>query len=136
MRNFRRQTPVTAGQVLTALPVRGRPRLTAQLIAATGFTHVFPRSLPVRTVIEAPRLITGPRPAHQVVGSVVVLAGGAPVARIPLALAQAVPPPARSLVSRPSTLIAIALLLVASVALIVLGRQRVRVGRARQKRPA
>lgn len=133
-RNFQLQTPVSAGQVLAAVPVRGWPKLQAQLVATGTFREVFARTQRVLTRVVAPKVLVGPKPAHQVVGSVVVMAGDQEVARIPLALARALPAPPATSLWRPSTLIAIAVLLAAAVAWMAWQMQGA--GRATEKRPA
>jgi serine-type D-Ala-D-Ala carboxypeptidase (penicillin-binding protein 5/6) len=86
------RTPVHAGKVIASRPVHGaKPETRAKLVAASTYTHVFPRSTHVRLRVQAPAYLTGPLPADAVVGSAVVLAGGRPVARVPLELATALP---------------------------------------------
>jgi len=85
--NFRLQTPVHRGELLARPLVKGEKDARARLVAASTYTHVFPRSAGVR----APAELAGPLPAHTVVGSAVVTAGGRVLARIPLELAQALP---------------------------------------------
>ncbi len=135
-RNFRVQTPVTAGRQLATVAVRGRPKLHVPLVAARTFRHVFARSQHVRTVVQAPGVVVGPQPAHTAVGSVLVLAGTREVARIPLVLTTAVPRPPPPTDWRTFTLIGIALLLAALTALVTWQLQRRRAGRATEKRTA
>jgi D-alanyl-D-alanine carboxypeptidase (penicillin-binding protein 5/6) len=126
--NFTLVTPVTAGTVVVRRQVKGRHGLRAALVATGGFSRVFPRSTPVRTVVRAARQLTGPLRRGAVVGRVVVLAGGVPVKSIPLRLARAVPAPPSSLTATtilgPFTLVVLVLLLGAVVI------------RARRGRPA
>ena len=133
--NFRTLTAVSAGRVIARRSVKGWPQLRADLIAAATFTHVFARATSVRTVVTAPRELTGPKPWHAVVGSVVVLANGVPVARVPLLLAHALPAAPASLMARlifgPFTLVVLALLLGCAL----LWRARLRASGAR-RRPA
>jgi D-alanyl-D-alanine carboxypeptidase (penicillin-binding protein 5/6) len=136
LRNFHVLTPVSAGQPLAVVAVRGRPKLQTQLVAVGSFRHVFARSEHIRTVVQAPRLVVGPRASREVVGSVVVLADGRPVARVPLALAAAVPAPPPPTDWRTFTLIGIALLLAVLTVVIVWQLQRSRAGRATEKRTA
>lgn len=127
-RNFAVVTPVTPGAVVVRRPVKGRHGLQAALLASGGFSRVLPRSTPVSTVVHASRQLTGPLRKGAVVGRVVVLAGGVPVASIPLRLARAVPAPPSSLTAMtilgPFTLVVLVLLLGAVVI------------RARRERPA
>ncbi len=134
--NFELRTPVKKGQLMAAIPVRGWPKLKAQLVAGGSFSRVFARSQRVSTDVAAPALLIGPKARGAVVGSVVVRAGGRRIARIPLALARALPAPPATSLWRPTTLIAIAVLLAAAIALIAWQLQRARVGRATEKRPA
>jgi serine-type D-Ala-D-Ala carboxypeptidase (penicillin-binding protein 5/6) len=89
--NFRLQTPVRRGEVLSRPLVKGDTRVRAGLIAAATYTHVFPRSAPVRVRVRAPAQLTGPLAAGTAVGYAVVTAGGQVQARIPLLLDQALP---------------------------------------------
>jgi D-alanyl-D-alanine carboxypeptidase (penicillin-binding protein 5/6) len=89
--NFGLRTPVHAGEVLARPAVKNDTRHRARLIAAASYTHVFPRSAHVRVRVRAPAQLTGPLPAHAVVGSAAVVAGGRVRARIPLVLAAALP---------------------------------------------
>jgi D-alanyl-D-alanine carboxypeptidase (penicillin-binding protein 5/6) len=89
--NFGFRTPVHAGEVLARVRVKGQPTLHPRLIATASYTHVFPRSEPVRIRVHVPFQVVGPLPAHAVVGTAVVLAGGRVQARIPLELVSAVP---------------------------------------------
>jgi len=89
--NFRLQTPVHRGELLARPLVKGEKDARARLVAASTYTHVFPRSAGVRVRVRAPAELAGPLPAHTVVGSAVVTAGGRVLARIPLELAQALP---------------------------------------------
>jgi serine-type D-Ala-D-Ala carboxypeptidase (penicillin-binding protein 5/6) len=91
LENFRIKTPVHAGEVLARPAVKNDTPHRARLIAATGYTHVFPRSAHVRIRVRAPAQLTGPLPAHAVVGSAAVVVGGRVQARIPLELAAALP---------------------------------------------
>jgi serine-type D-Ala-D-Ala carboxypeptidase (penicillin-binding protein 5/6) len=88
---FGLRTPVRAGQVLARPLIKDQPGRRARLIAASTYTHVFPRSAHVRIRVRAPAQLVGPLPAHTVIGSATVLANGRVQARIPLRLASAVP---------------------------------------------
>jgi len=89
--NFGLETPVHAGEVLGRLPVKGQPTLHPRLMATASDTHVFPRSARVRIRVHAPAQLTGPLPAHAVVGWAAVVVGNRVQARIPLELVSAVP---------------------------------------------
>jgi uncharacterized membrane protein YphA (DoxX/SURF4 family) len=89
----------------------------------------------VRLHIEVPHELAGPLRRHAVVGRVVVLENGRPIARIPLLLAQrlkAVSPLtlAARFITRPFTLVLLALVVVAVVLLAGVWRGRSR-GRER-----
>lgn len=89
--NFRLRTPVHAGELLARVPVKDQIGRRARLIAASSYTHVFPRSAPIRIRVRAPAQLAGPMPAHAVVGSAVVMSGNRVQTRIPLELAAALP---------------------------------------------
>jgi hypothetical protein len=78
----------------------------------------------------------GPKASHELVGSVVVLADGKQVARVPLALATAIPAPPPPTDWRTFTLIGIALLLACLTIVIAWQMQRTRAARATEKRTA
>jgi D-alanyl-D-alanine carboxypeptidase (penicillin-binding protein 5/6) len=89
--NFGLRTPVHAGEVLARPLVKSDTAHRVRLIATSTYTHVFARSERVRVRVHAPAQLTGPLPAHSVVGSAVVLADGRVQARIPLELVSALP---------------------------------------------
>jgi serine-type D-Ala-D-Ala carboxypeptidase (penicillin-binding protein 5/6) len=89
--NFRPLTPVHAGEVLARPTVRDSPGKHAVVRAARSFTRILARSTRIRVLVRAPRQLVGPLPGQSVVGTAVVLAGGRPVARIPLVLGRALP---------------------------------------------
>jgi D-alanyl-D-alanine carboxypeptidase (penicillin-binding protein 5/6) len=89
--NFGLRTPIHPGEVLARPAVKNDTRHRARLIAAAGYTHVFPHSARVRVRVRAPAQLTGPLPAHAVVGSAAIVVGGRVQARIPLELAAALP---------------------------------------------
>jgi serine-type D-Ala-D-Ala carboxypeptidase (penicillin-binding protein 5/6) len=129
--HFRLLTPVHAGEVLARPTVRDRPGVHAPVIAGTSFSRAVPRSAHVRLRIVVPAQLAGPLERHAVVGRVVVLENGRPVARIPLLLSQrlaAVSPLtlAARFITRPFTLVLLALLLVAAVGLAAAWRGRTR----------
>jgi serine-type D-Ala-D-Ala carboxypeptidase (penicillin-binding protein 5/6) len=89
--NFRIKTPVHPGEVLARPAIKNDTPHHARLIAAAGYTHVFPKSARVRVRVRAPAQLAGPLPARAVVGSAAVVVGGRVQARIPLELAAALP---------------------------------------------
>ena len=138
--DFRLATPVQAGGVLARLPVNGSSSQKAPLVAASGFSHVFPRGTPIRVVIHAPKALTGPLRAGLAVGSAVVLAAGRRVASIPLQLLHAVPaPPAGVLGGLGAggvTLLLVGLLLILGGLLRMRRRERRQARPAPSRRPA
>ncbi len=93
--NFRLATPVQAGRTLAQVPVNGSSTQRTPLVAASTYSHVFPRATRIRVLIRTAKQLTGPLRAGVAVGSAVVLAGGRRVASVPLRLLHAVaaPPP-------------------------------------------
>jgi serine-type D-Ala-D-Ala carboxypeptidase (penicillin-binding protein 5/6) len=89
--NFGLRTPVHAGKVLARPAITGNSTGHARLVAASTYTHVFPRSAAVRLRVSAPATLTGPLAANTAVGSVAVVANHRVVTRIPLLLATALP---------------------------------------------
>jgi D-alanyl-D-alanine carboxypeptidase (penicillin-binding protein 5/6) len=89
--NFSIRTPIRTGRVLARPTIAGKPGASVRLIAASGYTHVFPRSAKIRLRVNAPAQLTGPLPKDSQVGSVAVVEGGQVVTRIPLLLAAEVP---------------------------------------------
>ena len=86
---FRLRKPVVRGTVLARPPVRDRPGVRAEVIAADTYTHVFARGTRLRLRLELPAQLAGPLPRHAVVGKVVVLADGRAAGSVPLLLARA-----------------------------------------------
>ena len=89
--NFGLRTPVRAGSLLARPKLTGNPKAYARLVAASTYTHVFPRSATVKLKVTAPAALTGPLAANTAVGSVAVVEDQRVVTRIPLLLADAVP---------------------------------------------
>jgi serine-type D-Ala-D-Ala carboxypeptidase (penicillin-binding protein 5/6) len=89
--SFQLRTPVRAGEVLARPAITSQPGASARLVAASSYTHVFPKATRLHVRVEAPARISGPLSAHTVLGKAVVLVGGRVEARIPLVLAAAVP---------------------------------------------
>jgi D-alanyl-D-alanine carboxypeptidase (penicillin-binding protein 5/6) len=129
--NFHLVTPVRAGQLLAQPAIQDRPHRYAQLVAARSFTDVLPRSTPVHLRVDAPRQLAGPLGRGSRIGSVTVLAGSRPIARIGLSLEHALPAVSSLAVAgrfllRASTLLALILLLAAAAGAAVFRRQRTR----------
>jgi len=90
--NFGMRTPVHAGAVLARPGITGgKAGARARLIAASSYTHVFPKAEKVKLRVTAPAQLTGPLPRDAQVGSVAVVAEHHVVARIPLLLGAALP---------------------------------------------
>jgi D-alanyl-D-alanine carboxypeptidase (penicillin-binding protein 5/6) len=137
---FRVVKPVLVGTVLVRLPVRDQPGKRAVVITAQAFTRVVARDARVTTRLVLPRQLTGPLRAHAVVGSVLVLVGGRTVARIPLLLARSLAGVApltlaARFITRPLSLLALALLLAAPLAVTITWRRRARTRRGRTPPP-
>jgi serine-type D-Ala-D-Ala carboxypeptidase (penicillin-binding protein 5/6) len=129
--NFRLATPVVAGTVLARPTVQDRPGLHADVVAARTFTDVLARTVRLGVRIRVPHQLAGPLKRHAVVGSVVVVANGRPLSRIPLLLARALPAVspltvAARFLTRPSTLVALVALLGSAIGLFGLWRWRLR----------
>jgi D-alanyl-D-alanine carboxypeptidase (penicillin-binding protein 5/6) len=129
--NFHAVTPVRAGTVLARPTIKYRAGTHAQLVAASTFTRVVPRSARIRLRVNAPSQLTGPIAQGAREGTVVVLANGRPIARIPLLLAHALPAVssltvAANYLSRGSTLLVLILLICAAVGAVLFYRQRTR----------
>src|ERR1019366_6375592 len=88
---FHLVTPVRSGGILARPTVRYRAGVRADVIASRTFTQVFPRSMSVRTIVDAPHQLSGPLAAGSVVGAAIVRAGNRVVARIPLVLKRSLP---------------------------------------------
>jgi serine-type D-Ala-D-Ala carboxypeptidase (penicillin-binding protein 5/6) len=90
--NFRMRTPVHAGAVLARPAIAGGATgVRARLVAASSYTHVFPKAEKVRLRVTAPTQLTGPIAKDTQEGSVAVVVGGRVVTRIPLLLMGALP---------------------------------------------
>jgi serine-type D-Ala-D-Ala carboxypeptidase (penicillin-binding protein 5/6) len=133
--NFRLAHPVVAGSVLARPTVRDRPGVHAAVIAASTLTRLVGATTRLTVRVDLPHQLAGPLKRHAVVGSVIVLAHGRPIARTLLLLARALPAVspltlAARFITRPSTLAVLALLLGAVLGLAWVWRGR------RQGRPA
>jgi serine-type D-Ala-D-Ala carboxypeptidase (penicillin-binding protein 5/6) len=137
---FRLATPVQAGTILARVPVNGSSRQTTPLVAAGSFSHVFPRTTPLRVVIHTPRQLTGPLRAGVAVGSAVVLAAGRGVGTVPLRLLHAVAAPPAGMLGGLGpggfTLLLVGLLLIAGGVLRMRRRERRQARPAPSRRPA
>ena len=129
--HFHLATPVRAGTVLARPTVRDQPGVHPQVLAGRTFTTVVSRSTKLSTRVVVSPQLTGPLPPHAVVGHVLVLANGRPIATIPLLLAArlaAVSPLTLvgRFLTRPSTLVVLVALVAAAIALALLRRERAR----------
>jgi D-alanyl-D-alanine carboxypeptidase (penicillin-binding protein 5/6) len=136
--NFTVRTPIRAGTVLGRPPIKDQSGKYAVVVAGRSLTRVIARSERVHVRLRLPRQLAGPLRRHTVVGTAVVFAGTRQIARVPLVLAHPVPavsPLTRAarFITRPSTLVSLAVLLVAAIALAVL---RTRGPRKREVEPA
>ena len=132
--SFRLAEPVRVGQVLARTTVRYRSGEYAQLVAGRSFQWVLPRGTPIALRVRAPTQLSGPIAAGTVEGSVMVLAGGHLITRIPLVLARALPSVspltiATSFLLRPTTLLLALVIAVLAASLAT----RVRRDRRRQR---
>ncbi len=132
-RQFKLVTPLPAGKVLARPTIRYRPGARAKLIVGTAYSRVIPRSAHTSIRVKAPAQVSGPLKRHAAVGFVRVYVNGREVARVPLLLAHALPAVspltvAASFLTRGSTLVLLALILIAVMARrgIVRGRRRER----------
>jgi serine-type D-Ala-D-Ala carboxypeptidase (penicillin-binding protein 5/6) len=121
---FQPVTPVTAGAVLARPSVKDRPGVRVPVIAGGTFTRVLPKRTVVRTRVEVPQQLTGPLKRHAVVGTVMVLADGKVIARIPVLLSKrlaAVSPLAIAarFILRPITLLVVLVLLALVIGLVI-----------------
>jgi D-alanyl-D-alanine carboxypeptidase (penicillin-binding protein 5/6) len=135
---FSLRTPVHAGQILATPTVKDRPGVHAALAAASTLTRVVARRARISLRVTAPRRLTGPLPAQAALGTVVVLAAGRPIARIPLVLTHALPKVggltvAARFITRPLTLVLIVLAIAAATAGALARRRR---RRGTEARPA
>jgi D-alanyl-D-alanine carboxypeptidase (penicillin-binding protein 5/6) len=124
---FHQVTPVSAGQVLARRPENDLPGRSAAVIAARSFSGVMPIADSVRVAVSVPRQLAGPLRRHAIVGEATVLVDGRATATIPLEVAVAVPAVSTltqvaRFLTRPSTLVLLALALAAAGA--VAGNQR------------
>jgi serine-type D-Ala-D-Ala carboxypeptidase (penicillin-binding protein 5/6) len=133
--------PVRAGAVMAKPTVRYSPGTRAVVIAAADYIHVFARSSHVRVRVKAPSELAGPIAKGARVGTAYVLDGRRTVEAIPLVLTRALPAVspltiAADFLMRPATLLAVVLLLCATLggAAFLRQRSRTRVTAARALR--
>jgi D-alanyl-D-alanine carboxypeptidase (penicillin-binding protein 5/6) len=129
--NFRLRTPVREGQALARAPVHGREGLQIRSVAERSFSRVFARGTRVHLRVRVPDQLTGPLRRHADVGSVTVLAAGRVVGRVPLVAAHAIPAPAPAsngldFLTRPFTLVLVAVLVATVIGLAIFRRSRIR----------
>jgi hypothetical protein len=118
---------VRAREVMTHLRLRDRTGAPAAVIAASGLSRVFAHGTVLRTRAVLRRGLAGPLAYHARVGTLLVLAGGRVIARIPLLLAHLVPAPTRPLLDRlagPIRLVVAVLIVFGVVVAIGFGRRR------------
>jgi D-alanyl-D-alanine carboxypeptidase (penicillin-binding protein 5/6) len=133
--NFRLVEPVRAGRVIARPTVRYRPGVHVDVIAARTVSRVLPRGAAITTTVTVPGELTGPIARHAVVGSMLVLADGRPIARVPLLLSRELPAVsaltrAARFIVRPSTLVLLFVVLGGAAVLVARRRSRARSGRA------
>ncbi len=133
-KNFRLGTWVHRGEVEARPTVRDQSGKRAVVIAAHGFSYVFPIGAHVRVVAEVPHQLAGPLPWHADVGTLLVRWRGRTYARIPLLLAHklnGVSPLtlAAHFVTRSFTLLVLVVLFAAAIALAARRRWRTRATR-------
>jgi D-alanyl-D-alanine carboxypeptidase (penicillin-binding protein 5/6) len=137
--NFRLSTPIRAGAVLARPAIKDQTAKRAAVVAGATVTRVIPRTGRLRVRVEVPSQLAGPLARGAVVGSVVLLAGDRPIARVPLVLARAVPAvsaltQAGHFVTRTSTVVSLVVLLSAAIALAIRWRVRATHGRGGTER--
>ena len=139
--NFKLVTPVHAGAVLARPTVKDRPGFHADVLAASTVTHVVAKNAKVRVRVDVPAQINGPLNFHAVLGTAVVFAGSHVIARVPLLLSRRLPAVspitiAARFITRPFTLVLLAVALGVLFAVAGVWRRRLRVKRAAGPEPA
>jgi serine-type D-Ala-D-Ala carboxypeptidase (penicillin-binding protein 5/6) len=129
--NFGYVTVVRKGQVLARPGIKDQPGKHAVVIAGATFRRLLPRSERVRVVLQMPRQLVGPLARRAIVGTAVLRARGRVLARIRLVLWRAVPavsPLTRAarFVTRTTTLVLLAVVLGAALAIAARRRLRMR----------
>jgi serine-type D-Ala-D-Ala carboxypeptidase (penicillin-binding protein 5/6) len=128
---FRIATPVTAGQVIARPTVKDRPGVHAVVIAAKSVVKILPRSPGLSWQVTVPKQLAGPLARHAVVGTLTVWQGRQRVATVSLLLNQRLPavsPLTRAarFLTRPFTLVLLAVLFVVAFASAGVWRSRTR----------
>ena len=135
---LRRTRLIRAGEPVGRAEIAADRGRTVPLAATRTLTRIVSRHARVRRVLDAPRTLRGPIPAHAVVGRMKLIVGGKLVATVPVETVRDVPKIAwltrfgRSVV-RPDTL-AVLVAIVIVAALVARRRQVVRRQRRRQRR--
>jgi hypothetical protein len=83
---------VRKGQIMARPTVKDQSSLHPEVTAAAGYSRILPRAAHVRVGVAVPHRLIGPLPAQAVVGTATVTDGRRVLARIPLVLAQRLPP--------------------------------------------
>ncbi len=114
--DFRLVRPVLAGAVVARPSVHDRPGARVGVIAGATFQRVIRRTTRLTTRLELPHQLAGPLRRHAVVGTLLVLGDGVPIARVRLLLSRALPAVspltlAARFITRPSSLALLAVLL-------------------------
>lgn len=135
---FTLRTSVRAGTVLARIPVRYRTGVRAPAVAATTVRRVFARGTVLRVRVRAPAMLKASLSRGSRVGTILVLARGAVVARVALVLAHSVqvghaPGISVARLAVPITLVLVLLLALAAALATGFGRVRRR-GRAAEVR--
>jgi D-alanyl-D-alanine carboxypeptidase (penicillin-binding protein 5/6) len=127
--NFVRRSPVRAGEVVARLRLRDRTGAFAAAVTQRGFSRVLARDVRVRTRVVLRSELAAPLAYHARVGTLIVLAGGRVLDRIPLLLAHAVPAPKATRLAGlvgPITLVCALILVSVAVVTTGFGRRRTR----------
>lgn len=132
--NFRRWTPIRAGEVIARPTVTDRPGLRVPVRAGRTLTRILARSSVVHVRVRVPRRLAGPLPAGAVVGTAAVFDGRRSLASVPVVLGRRLPAVSRltlaaRFVTQPWML---AIIVVAALALLAGSRRRA--GRRRRGR--
>jgi D-alanyl-D-alanine carboxypeptidase (penicillin-binding protein 5/6) len=130
--NFATERLMKAGDVVARLPVKDRPGYRATVTAGVGFARLLAHGTVITRRLELPRQLVGPLKRHAVVGRLILIGDGRVLARIPVLLAKRLPAVsalaiAARFITRPSTLIVVAIVVVlAIVAVFAVRRVRAR----------
>ncbi|HEY6399088.1 MAG TPA: hypothetical protein VIX82_16700, partial [Solirubrobacteraceae bacterium] len=129
--NFHLLHLVRAGVVMARPTVRYAPGQHATVVVAVDYTHVFARASHIRVRVKVPSELAGPIAKGARVGTVYVWENGHILAILPLVLVRALPAVsvltiAAEFLLRPGTLLAVVLLLCATLGGAAFLRQRSR----------